>query len=220
MFHRSDRNINTIRIIVPVRIGIAVLLALVALFANGLLRPVSAGSPQQAGPAGGGQARRFSMTYVYFGNSALYTSLVDNAQGALDHVAPSYFDLNKDGTLKFTQAIDRDFIDAMHERGISVTPFLSNHWDPDIGINALENRERLAVQIADAVKEYGLDGVNVDIENMTEKERDKYTDFVRILRQKLPASPFQWLLQSTRTGGLTDGLPRMIMPRFRSTAIT
>ena len=44
----------------------------------------------------------------------------------------------------------------------------------------------LAEQVAGAILEYGLDGVNVDIENMTENERDIYTDFVRLLRKKLP----------------------------------
>lgn len=130
---------------------------------------------------------RFNMSYIYFGNSATYTGYVDDTKGSLDHIAPSYFDLNKDGTLKLTGAVDRSFINAMHDRGIKVTPFLSNHWDKESGVNALNNAETLAVQIADAISDYNLDGVNVDIENMSEQERDKYTDFVRILRNKLPS---------------------------------
>jgi spore germination protein YaaH len=129
---------------------------------------------------------RYNMSYVYFGNSALHTGLVDNTDGSLDEISPNYFDLNEDGTLKLTPAVDRGFINDMHERGIKVVPFLSNHWDRQKGINALKNREALAAQVADAISEYGLDGVNVDIENMTENERDIYTDFVRLLREKLP----------------------------------
>lgn len=129
---------------------------------------------------------RFNMSYIYFGSTASYTGFVDNTGGSLDHIAPSYFDLNKDGTLKLTGAIDRNFIDAMHKRGIKVTPFLSNHWDRESGVNALNKPEILASQIADAIVKYNLDGVDVDIENMTETERDKYTEFVRILRNKLP----------------------------------
>lgn len=206
-FHRNTGIMRSAGRSITARNVIAVLLAITVLFAAWFLQPVPACGMQQSGTAGSTQARRFSMTYVYFGDPAAYYGLVDDAAGALDHIAPSYFDLNDDGTLKITQAIDRDFIDAMHERGISVTPFLSNHWDPDIGINALENRERLAVQIADAVKEYGLDGVNVDIENMTEKERDKYTDFVRLLRQELPAGKSVSVAVAVNPNGRTDGWP-------------
>jgi spore germination protein YaaH len=147
---------------------------------------VLAGGPVAATGEKAGVSARYNMSYVYFGNSALYTSLVDNTDGSLDEIAPSYFDLNEDGTLKLTPAINRKFINDMHERGIKVVPFLSNHWDRQKGINALNNRELLASQVADAIEEYGLDGVNVDIENMTENERDIYTDFVRLLREKLP----------------------------------
>ncbi len=147
---------------------------------------LSAGSIQQTGTIQSAQDR-FNMTYIYFGNTSAYTGYVDDTKGSLDHIAPSYFDLNKDGTLKLTGAVDRSFIDTMHKRGIKVTPFLSNHWDQQSGKNALDKPELLAAQIADAIAKYNLDGVDVDIENMTETERDKYTEFVRILRQKLPA---------------------------------
>lgn len=33
----------------------------------------------------------------------------------------------------------------------------------------------------------GLDGVNVDIENVTEKQRTQYTELVRRLRESLPS---------------------------------
>ncbi len=134
------------------------------------------------------QTERFNMTYIYFGNTAAYVDYVDNTKGSLDHIAPSYFDINKDGTLKLNSSIDKEFINAMHDRGIKVTPFLSNHWDRESGINALVNADKLSSQIADAILKYSLDGVNVDIENVTEMERDKYTELVRLLRQKLPSS--------------------------------
>ncbi len=130
---------------------------------------------------------KFSMSYVYFGNTSSYTGMVDSTGGSLNDISPSYFDLNQDGSLKVTQALDTTFISKMHKQGIKVTPFLSNHWDRQTGINALNNREALAQQIADAIAKYNLDGVNVDLENLTEYQRDSYSDFVRILRSKLPA---------------------------------
>jgi Predicted glycosyl hydrolase len=130
---------------------------------------------------------KFNMSYLYFGNSSAYTDLVSDTEGSLKDVAPSYFDLNDDGSLKLSVSLKADFINDMHVKGIKVTPFLSNHWDRQSGINALAIRDSLASQIVDAIVKYNLDGVNVDLENLTGNERDSYTDFVRLLKEKLPA---------------------------------
>ena len=37
------------------------------------------------------------------------------------------------------------------------------------------------------MEEYDLDGINVDIENVTHEQRDAYTQLVRLLREKIPA---------------------------------
>lgn len=128
----------------------------------------------------------FNMSYLYFGNTQSYISQVDQTQGNLSLVAPSYFDLNADGSLKITNQYDPVFVKEMHERGIKVVPFLSNHWDRNLGRAALGNREQLTTQIADFVLKNNLDGVQVDIENVTELDRANYTDLVRLLNEKLP----------------------------------
>ena len=71
-----------------------------------------------------------------------------------------------------TPAVEQAFVDEMHRRGILVVPFLSNHWDRELGQAALTNRKKLAGQIAEAVEKYNLDGINVALENLTEHERD------------------------------------------------
>ncbi|MUK87571.1 SH3 domain-containing protein [Ornithinibacillus sp. L9] len=128
----------------------------------------------------------FNMSYIYFGSTDTFIRNVDKTNGSLNVVSPSYFDLNSDGTLKLTYQLDSKFINEMHNRGIKVVPFLSNHWNRTIGRVALQNREQLSTQIADSIKQYNLDGVNVDIENVTEVDKDAYTDFVRLLREKIP----------------------------------
>ncbi|WP_075983524.1 glycosyl hydrolase family 18 protein [Bacillus massilinigeriensis] len=128
----------------------------------------------------------FNMTYLYFGNSQTYISQVDRTKGNLNLVSPSYFDLNTDGSLKITTQFDSKFVDEMHKRGIKVVPFLSNHWDRNIGRAALHNREKLAEQIADFIVKNNLDGVQVDIENVTDIDQGNYTELVRLLREKIP----------------------------------
>ena len=127
---------------------------------------------------------KFHMSYLY--GSYDYISLVERTNGALNEVSPSYFDLNTDGSLKLNM-VDEALVATMHEKGITVVPFLSNHWDREVGRNALKNREKLATQIVSAVTQYHLDGINIDLENLTEVDRDNYTDFVRIIKEKLPA---------------------------------
>ncbi len=129
---------------------------------------------------------RYSMGYLYSGTDIQQIEYVNQTNNALDVVSPSYFDIREDGSLKLNY-LSPYFIKTMHDKGIKVVPFLSNHWNRTAGINALKNVELLSTQIAEYVKEYDLDGVNVDIENVTHEQRDQYTKLVRLLREKIPA---------------------------------
>lgn len=128
---------------------------------------------------------RFNMSYIYFGSTATYIENVDRTEGSLDLISPTYFDIGTDGNLILSDKIDRSFIETMQERGIKVVPFLSNHWNREAGRAALRNMEALADQVAEAIDEFDMDGVNVDIENLTEIDRNDYVEFVRILRDRL-----------------------------------
>ena len=130
---------------------------------------------------------KFNMSYVFFGSPNTYVSQVDDTKDSLNVVSPNYFDVNKEGQLEITWKLQTSFINEMQKRDIRVVPFLANHWDRTSGINGLENREKLASDIAAAVEKYNLDGVNVDIEGVGHQYRDQHTDLVRLLRQKIPS---------------------------------
>lgn len=127
----------------------------------------------------------YTMSYLYGGTTTTYINYIERTKGVLDTICPSYFDINDNGDLKIN-GVDKIFIKNMHNRGIRVVPMISNHWDREKGNSALENREKLSKQIKETVIKYNLDGVNVDIENVTHEYKDKYTDFVRRLKQELP----------------------------------
>lgn len=129
----------------------------------------------------------YSMSYIYFGSEAAQIAGVASLSGALNTVSPSYFNLTDGGNLDVVN-VSTTFVSSMHSRSVTVVPFLSNHWNRSQGEKALDNADALSTQIADAVKKYNLDGVNVDIENVTETYRAKYVTFVKLLRQKLPSS--------------------------------
>ncbi len=130
-------------------------------------------------------ADRFSMSYLYFGTTAKQIEYVTRTNGSLDVVSPSYFDINPDGSLKIN-TISKEFVDQMHAQGIKVVPFISNHWNRAAGVSALKNVDGLANQIANAVSTYNLDGVNIDLENLTVAERIQYVEFTKALRTKIP----------------------------------
>ena len=128
-------------------------------------------------------ANKISMVYLY-GNYD-YISLVNRNDNAVNVVSPSYFDLDDSGNLSLNY-VDKTLIKEMHSKSIKVTPFLSNHWDRNKGRAALSNSEQLVNDLVYVINQYNLDGINIDIENVTEKDKENYIELVRLLRSKLP----------------------------------
>ena len=112
---------------------------------------------------------RYSMTYLSYGSYEKQLEYVAISNGGFSVISPSYFNLESDGSLT-VEKVSPDYVDAMHQKGVRIVPFLSNHWNRTAGSNALKNPHLLASQIADAVEKYHLDGVNVDIENVPYKK--------------------------------------------------
>lgn len=127
---------------------------------------------------------RFNMSYLYFGDTETFIRAVHDTNGSIDTIAPSYFDLNEDGTLD--EKVDPLFVEEMKKIGVKVVPFLSNHWDRELGRKALSNTKGLVKEIVDAIDKYNLDGVNIDLENLNHCDRENYTNFVKMLYNNLP----------------------------------
>ncbi len=127
---------------------------------------------------------RISLGYIY-NSSKSQSEIIDDTNGNVNTVSPTCFDLTSNGNLDINSIFSQDFVNEMHEKGVLVTPFLSNHWGRKKAQAALKNADALADQIAQAVEKYNLDGVNVDLENLLAKDKDNLTNFIRILREKL-----------------------------------
>lgn len=196
LIRRSKLAVRTVRFVLAGSLALAVPLAKVA-----------AGEPEA----------RYAMSYVYFGSSQTQANNVLRAKDTLSVVSPSYFDLNADGSLKRSN-ISRDFIRTMHQNGIRVVPFLSNHWDRTSGVNALSNVDRLAAQLADTINDYGLDGVNVDIENVTESSGRSIQNWCAACASRFPAIkryPLPW--RRIRVVGTPAGTAHTTMRNWEST---
>jgi spore germination protein YaaH len=127
---------------------------------------------------------KFNMSYLFFGSS--YTSQVKATNGSLNVVAPDYFEISKDGNLVVTSKYNQSFIDEMHREGLKVVPYISNNWNRTTGRLGLANRVQLVKQITDKINQYHLDGIDVDIEGLTEVDRGNFTDFIKLLNNQIP----------------------------------
>lgn len=128
---------------------------------------------------------RLSLGYIYSASKS-HTEIIQETQNSVNVVSPTTFDLKLDGTLEINEIADEDFVKNMHEIGIKVTPFLSNHWGRIRAEAALDNPDKLIEQLVEAIQIYDYDGVNVDLENLSVSYKDKLTEFTRCLRNVLP----------------------------------
>ena len=147
----------------------------------------------------------FHMTYAYFETGDALIDTLNNTGKILDVVSPSYFDLTSDGHLQITPQFDPYTISQMQKRNFRVVPFLSNHWDRDKGRAALNNKEALVKEIIDIINKYNLDGINVDIENITQEDRENFTLFIKDLREKLPKGKELSIAVAANPKGYTTG---------------
>ena len=145
--------------------------------------------------------QRYAMSYVYFGSHSSQLEYIALAKNTLSAVSPSYFDIESDGSVKVNY-ISESYLEKVKSMGLKVVPFLSNHWNRAAGVTALENMDATVNTIVSAINKYNLDGINIDIENVTHTHKDKYTELVRRLRLALPtskevsvavaANPYNW----------------------------
>lgn len=147
---------------------------------------------------------RYSMTYLSYGSYQTQLEYVALSQNSFSVISPSYFNIQSDGSLQVDE-ISQSYVHAMHENNVKIVPFLSNHWDKQGGSLALDRVEALAKEIADAVLKYNLDGINVDIENVSHQYREKYTELVRLLREKLPKEKEVSVAVAANPKGWTQG---------------
>lgn len=130
---------------------------------------------------------RVSLGYIYSSNKS-HLDIINNTNGNINTVSPTCFDLTATGHLEINNIFDQEFVSEMHEREVLVTPFLSNHWGRKRAQNAINKPEILAEEVANAINKYNLDGINIDLENLTYEDRDNLTNFVKVLREKVGTS--------------------------------
>ena len=148
---------------------------------------------------------KYSMSYLYGGTQTQQTQYIQNTQQSINTISPSYFDINSNGELVIN-AFSKSFIDYAHSQNLKVVPFLSNHWNRQAGITALtQNLDSIVSQVSSAIIQYNLDGINIDIENVTHNEKTLYTELVKKLRTSLPKDKEVSVAVAANPKGWTQG---------------
>jgi Predicted glycosyl hydrolase len=146
-----------------------------------------------------------SITYLYAGNTTTYINNVERSGTNLTTVCPDYFEINSDGSLKNTIKVDPLFVQSMHAKGIKVVPYLSNNWDRTLGRAAISNQSAFVAALSAKIANLGCDGVNIDIQNLTEVDKDAFTAFAQLLRSTLPKSKIVSICVAANPWGITKG---------------
>ena len=106
-------------------------------------------------------------------------------------VSPSFYEITASGDIDANIGRNgENYVEWAHANGYKVWPMLSNSelGDMDAVSNLLstfENRSYLIDNIIDELIDAGVDGVNVDFENMYQSDKDNYSRFIIELAPRL-----------------------------------
>lgn len=99
-------------------------------------------------------------------------------------VAPTWFSLSQnDGS--FVSYASADYVAKAHDMGLEVWAVVDNFNSGEIDtyevLAGTSTRQSLINRLMEAVAEYGLDGINIDFENVSVKAGEPFIEFIREL---------------------------------------
>ena len=126
---------------------------------------------------------KVNMFWDYFSQYVQAPDRTGQTIEGVNVVSPSFFYIDANGNLKENVgASGQAYIEWAHANGYKVWPMVSN---ADAGIkvtstilNSYTKRQKLIDSIVEKCVEYGVDGINMDFENMYEKDKGKYSRFI------------------------------------------
>ena len=114
--------------------------------------------------------------------NAKITEVLAGTSG-INVISPTWFALS-DNNGNFTSLGEKSYVDTLHGMGIEVWGLISNfEHDVDTGevLNYTSKRNYLINNLIEQSKALGLDGINLDFEQISENNGEDYIQFVREL---------------------------------------
>ena len=132
---------------------------------------------------------KINMFWDYFYSEESIPDRTGQSFEGVNVVSPSFFVLNSDGEIRTNIGYRGEaYINWAHGNGYEVWAMFSNdslqQLTSDI-INDYEARENLILDIVELAKQYGLDGINIDFENMYREDEDMFSRFIIELEPRL-----------------------------------
>lgn len=117
------------------------------------------------------------------GNSTLET-VTANTKG-LNVISPTWFKLN-DNAGNFISFASQDYVDRAHGKGLEVWALVENieykdSIDMYVILSSTSTREKLINGLVEQALTYGIDGINVDFEQISMDCGEHYIEFIREL---------------------------------------
>ncbi len=110
---------------------------------------------------------------------------VDNIEyiDGINILSPTWFSITDNNGNIFDKG-NADYVVEHQALGYKIWPLIDNSFDPDLTHELLSSsisRENLIKSISSIYREYNVDGINIDFENIHLKDKDLLTQFVREL---------------------------------------
>ena len=106
-------------------------------------------------------------------------------------VSPSFYEITSSGDIDANIGRNgQNYVEWAHANGYKVWPMVSNSELGDLDVisellSTFENRSYLIDNILDELIDAGVDGVNIDFENMYQADKDNYSRFIIELAPRL-----------------------------------
>ena len=133
-------------------------------------------------------AGKVNMFWDYFSRYAQAPDRTGQVIEGVNVVSPSFFYIDKNGKLQDHVGISGiAYIQWAHSNVYKVWPMLSSTevLTGEEGrkvistiLNSYTKRQELIEQLVEKCVEYGIDGINIDFENMYQNDKDKYSRFI------------------------------------------
>jgi len=129
---------------------------------------------------------RIQLGWQYGQSTSQFEKQIDSA--CVNTLSPRWYFLSATGSL--SDGTDPSLVAWAHQRGKKVWAMVGNRSDPEttrLMLASAERRRNFVAQLTDAASRYGLDGLNLDFENVEPTERHLFTQFVSELSNELHA---------------------------------
>ena len=116
------------------------------------------------------------------GNDTLESAL-ENTKG-VNVISPTWFALT-DNDGNFSSFASQSYVDRAHDMGLEVWALIDNFTNPDVEtyevLSYTSKRAYLIQGLVDAALEYGMDGINIDFEGLTQDTGEHFIQLIREL---------------------------------------